>query len=65
MRKSQLVWGLVFTGIGVLLLLFNYGVISWRVIKDLWKLWPLVFVAIGVGIMLSARREKKIEKEEE
>jgi len=63
MRKSQIVWSCIFIVLGILLLMLNYGVISWKAIKDWWKLWPLVFIIIGIGIILSAKREKKIEEE--
>ncbi|RLE07273.1 hypothetical protein DRZ78_03260 [Candidatus Aerophobetes bacterium] len=64
MKKSQIVWSSIFIVLGILLLLLNYGIISWQVVKDWWKLWPLIFIAIGIGIILSTKREKKIEEEE-
>jgi len=64
MKKSQIVWSSIFIVLGILLLLFNYGIISWKALRNWWKLWPLIFIVIGIGIILSAKREEKIEEEE-
>ena len=54
-------WGLIFIIIGLVLLLFMYGVISVDIFKDWWRLWPLSIVVIGLAMIMFREEEKKIE----
>lgn len=63
MGKSRIIWSCIFIIVGIVFILSNYGTISWGWLKDWWKLWPLVFVAIGVVLLALGGREKKIEGE--
>lgn len=50
MKKSSIIWGILFILLGVAILLRSFGVIffSW---SSLWRMWPFVFVFIGIGIL--------------
>jgi predicted membrane protein len=52
---STLVSGLIVAGIGVVLLLDRLGIID---SNFLWRLWPLIFVAIGVGRFVESHAPK-------
>lgn len=43
-------WGLLFITIGILALLGNFGIaqVNW---SNIWRLWPIVLVAIGLSII--------------
>lgn len=47
---SKIFWGLLFVLIGGLVLASNFG---WAEVKwfNLWRLWPLIIVAIGLSIL--------------
>lgn len=47
--------GLVLILIGLFFLATNFGLISW---DALWKFWPVILVAAGVG-MLFPRRDQR------
>jgi len=54
-RPPSLFWPIVLIGAGVVLLLANLGYLprlSWGVI---WKLWPLLVVALGVDLLIGRR----------
>ena len=46
--------GTAFVGIGVLLLLRNFGFLLW-----IGKLWPLVVVALGVALLLNGLHDRR------
>jgi len=56
MDKGKMIWGILFVLFGLAFLLANFGMISW----DVGKLWPLILVVIGIGILL--KDEKKQNK---
>ena len=63
MSKSTVVWAVAFIGIGFVLLLFTGGVVSGAPIgRWIGKLWPLIFVVIGLLLFFFRGREKKIEE---
>ncbi|MGH8738598.1 MAG: LiaI-LiaF-like domain-containing protein [Burkholderiales bacterium] len=41
--------------VGVIGLLANFGLVEKEVLRQLWKLWPLIPLAIGIGILLRPR----------
>jgi hypothetical protein len=51
MKPKHLFWGLLFITLGILILINNFSGIYWDWIS-LWKLWPLVFILWGIGIMI-------------
>ena len=46
---------LLLIAIGVLVLTVNLGVVSWAAVLDLWTLWPLLLIAIGVDLIARGR----------
>lgn len=52
---STLVSGLIVAGIGVVLLLGKLGIIDSNLV---WRLWPLIFAAIGLGRIVEAHTTK-------
>ena len=51
MKAKHLFWGLLFISLGILVLINNFSGLQWNWI-DLWKLWPLLFILWGLGIMV-------------
>ena len=51
MKPSHIFWGLLFVGLGLLVLINNFTTIfmDWATI---WKLWPLTIVLIGLSILV-------------
>ncbi|MGA7985220.1 MAG: DUF5668 domain-containing protein [Burkholderiales bacterium] len=41
--------------VGVVGLLANFGLVDKETLRQLWKLWPLIPLAIGIGILLRRR----------
>ena len=53
--RGGLVWPVILIGAGVIFLLNNLGVLSWGVWESLWRLWPLLLIAIGLDILIGRR----------
>jgi hypothetical protein len=54
-RPPSVFWPIMFIGAGVLLLLSNLGYLpplSWGV---LWRLWPLLIIALGIDLLIGQR----------
>jgi len=54
-RPPSLFWPIIFIGAGVVLILVNLGYapdLSWGVI---WRLWPLLIIALGVDLLIGRR----------
>ncbi len=45
-------WAAVLIAVGVVGLLSNFGLIDRPTLQQLWKLWPVIPLAIGVGILI-------------
>ena len=41
-------WGIFIAAFGVILLLKNLGIIT----EDIWKLWPVLLILLGIKILL-------------
>lgn len=54
-RRRSLVWPLVLISLGVVFLLNNLGVVSWDVWSLLWRMWPVLVVAIGLDMIIGRR----------
>jgi hypothetical protein len=59
-RKSRrplpsLFWPLVLIGAGVILLLSNLGYLPYQSWNVLWRLWPLLLVALGIDLVIGRR----------
>jgi hypothetical protein len=48
-------WPLVLIGAGVLLLLSNLGYLPWQSWNLLWRLWPLLLIALGIDVLFGRR----------
>jgi len=59
MKPSHIFWGLLFVGLGLLVLINNFTTIfmDWSTI---WKLWPLTIVLIGLSILIKHQYGKSI-----
>ena len=57
MKSDKIVWGLLFLFAGIILLLDNFGVISfyWG---SIWRLWPLLLVLWGAELLLKGRKSQ-------
>lgn len=54
-RRKSLVWPLVLISMGVLFLLNNLGVVDWNVWTLLFRMWPVLIVAIGLDLIFGRR----------
>ena len=54
-RRRSLVWPLVLISIGILFLLNNLGLVSWNLWSLLWRMWPVLVVAIGLDLIFGRR----------
>ncbi len=45
-------WGIFFVALGGVPLLVRQGIVSSATASEAWRLWPLIIVGIGVGILL-------------
>jgi hypothetical protein len=59
MKASHIFWGILFIGLGLLVLINNFTTISmdWATI---WKLWPLVIVLLGLSILIKHKYGKGV-----
>jgi len=59
MKPSHIFWGLLFVGLGLLVLINNFTTIfmDWATI---WKLWPLTIILIGLAILVKHQYGKSI-----
>ena len=53
--RPSFFWPLVFIGAGVILLLSNLGYLPWQSWNMLWRLWPLLLVALGIDLLIGRR----------
>lgn len=51
--RGRLNWGIFFIVLGAVPLAYHQGVVSSSVLGDAWRLWPLILVGIGLGLVLS------------
>ena len=54
-RRRSLVWPLVLISLGIVFLLNNLGIVSWDVWSLLWRMWPVLVVAIGLDLIFGRR----------
>lgn len=51
MNIGRLIWGLILTAFGILLILVNFGYADLSVFSYIWRLWPLILVFIGLSVI--------------
>lgn len=57
MKARDIFWGIFFILFGALLILENFDVIDiWWRMRDIWRLWPLILILIGMNL-ISKRTE--------
>ncbi len=49
------VWPIILIGAGIVFLLNNLGVLSWDIWSTLFRLWPVLLIAIGLDILVGRR----------
>jgi len=54
-RRGGFVWPLILISAGVIFLLNNMGLLSWGVWDALWRMWPVLLIAIGLDILFGRR----------
>lgn len=54
-RPALSLFALLLIAVGVVLLLQNLGVLSWELWLEVWRFWPVLLIAIGVGLVLGQR----------
>lgn len=54
-RAPHLVGPIILILLGVILLLNNLGYLPWDVWSNIWRLWPLILILIGLEILLGRR----------
>jgi hypothetical protein len=59
MKTRQIFWGVFLISIGILILLRNYLNLDFE-LGDIWKLWPLVFVLVGINLMIKNNTAKSV-----
>ena len=54
-RRPSLFWPILIIGAGVAFLLSNLGYLPWTSWNILWRLWPLLLVALGIDLLIGRR----------
>ncbi len=54
-RQTSFVFPVLLIGVGVLLLLNTMNVLDWNVWGNVWRLWPLILVAVGLELLIGRR----------
>ena len=54
-RHGGFVWPLILISAGVIFLLNNMGRLSWDIWDTLWRMWPVLLIAIGLDILFGRR----------
>lgn len=52
-NRARLNWGIFLIVLGAVPLASNQGIVSSSTLAEAWRLWPLVLVGIGLGLVLS------------
>jgi hypothetical protein len=54
-RRNEIAGPVFMIGLGTIILLSSVGLVGWRVWDILWRLWPILLVAIGLEIIAGRR----------
>ena len=53
LNRGRLNWGVFLIILGAVPLAYHQGIVSASTLGDAWRLWPLVLVGLGLGLVLS------------
>lgn len=53
--RGGFVWPIILIGAGILFLLNNLGMVNWNVWETLFRLWPVLLIAVGLDILVGRR----------
>ncbi|MEO8287433.1 MAG: DUF5668 domain-containing protein [Chloroflexota bacterium] len=54
-QNAPIVGPVILIGAGVVFLLNNLGILPWGIWNQLWRLWPLILIAIGLDLLIGRR----------
>lgn len=54
-RRGGLVGPLILIGLGIVFLLNNLGILAWSVWDVIFRLWPVLLIAVGLDILIGRR----------
>ncbi len=54
-RPPSVFWPIVLIGAGIMLLLSSLGYVPWRSWGVIWRLWPLLIIALGIDVLIGRR----------
>lgn len=54
-QTTDVTGAILLIAIGSLLLLNNFGIISWRVWDLLWRFWPVLIILLGLNLIFGKR----------
>lgn len=54
-RRRSFFWPFLLIGLGAVLLLANLGYLPWESWALLWRLWPLLLIALGINFLIGRR----------
>ena len=57
MTAGRVLWGLVLILVGGAFLAANLNLLSWDFVLSLWRLWPLILVLLGLGVLFRGRNQ--------
>jgi putative Mn2+ efflux pump MntP len=55
-RRSGWLGAAILIAVGVIGLLANFNIVSAEMLRQFWKLWPIIPLAIGVSILFGRNR---------
>jgi len=55
LRRNEIVGPVIMFSLGAVFLLSNFGWLNWNAWDSLWRLWPLLIIAVGLEIMIGRR----------
>ncbi|MDE3077929.1 MAG: hypothetical protein KGJ86_21100, partial [Chloroflexota bacterium] len=50
-HRRSVFWPLILIAVGSIFLLQNFGLLSWDIWSQLWRLWPLLLVVVGIELI--------------
>ena len=50
-KIETIIWGIFWIFIGLMLLIHNFYP-DYRILQNIWKLWPVLIIIIGINIII-------------